>query len=132
MSRWLIVVASMSIIGCSPASSEDETYGSGFFVVSKWSWGVDHTTPYPFTVLEGEISCGFHPEFGREVYFQPLGYTDESNIGTPLNKAAVDSLKQSNMSPTVPYSIKEGAYLNEAIEIGLKVCDEQSDTLSNL
>lgn len=132
MSRWLIVVASMSIIGCSPASSEDETYGSGFVVVSEWSWGVDHTTPYPFTVPEGEISCGFHPEFGREVYFEPVGYNDESYIGTPLNKSAVDSLKQSNMKSNVPYSIKEGSDLHEAIQIGLNVCDEQSDMLSKL
>ena len=132
MSRWLIVVASMSIIGCSPASSEDETYGSGFVVVSEWAWGVDHTTPYPFTVPKGEISCGFHPEFGREVYFEPVGYTNESNIGTPLNKAAVDSLNQSNMSPNVLYSIKEGADLSEAIQAGLRICDEQSDMLSKL
>ena len=131
MSRWLTVVASMAIIGCSPASSEDETYGSGFVVVSEWSWRIDHTTPYPFTVPEGEISCGLHPEFGREVYFEPVGYTDESNIGTPLNKAAVDSLKQSNMSSNVPYSIKESADLNEAIESGLKVCDEFEDQLAN-
>lgn len=131
MSRWLTVVAFMSIIGCGTASSEDETYGSGFVVVSEWSWRIDHTTPYPFTVPEGEISCGFHPEFGREVYFEPVGYTDESNIGTPLNKAAVDSLKQSNMSSNVPYSIKEGADVNEAIEIGLKVCDEFEDQLAN-
>ena len=132
MSRWLTVVASLAIIGCGTASSEDETYGSGFIVVSEETWGTDYTTPYPFTVPEGEISCGFHPAFGREVYFQPKGYTDESYIGTPLNKSAVDSLNQSNMSPNVPYSIKEGADFNEAIEIGLKVCDEQSDMLSKL
>lgn len=43
--------------------------------------------PHPFTVLKGEITCSFHPTFGREVYFAPYGY-----IGTPLNKSAVDSL----------------------------------------
>ncbi|WP_201508245.1 hypothetical protein [Psychrobacter proteolyticus] len=132
MSRWLTVVASLAIIGCGTASSEDETYGSGFIVVSEETWGTDHTTPYPFTVPEGEISCGFHPGFGPEVYFQPLGYSNESNIGTPLNKAAVDSLKQSNMSSNVPYSIKEGADLSDAIQAGLRVCDEQSDILSKL
>lgn len=132
MSRWLTVVASLAIIGCGTASSGDETYGSGFIVVSEETWGTDHTTPYPFTVPEGEISCGFHPAFGREVYFQPLGYSNESNIGTPLNKAAVDSLKQSNMSSNVPYSIKEGADLSDAIQAGLRVCDEQSDILSKL
>lgn len=132
MSRWLTVVASVAIIGCSTTSSEDETYGSGFVVVSEETWGTDHTTPYPFTIAEGEISCGSHPAFGREVYFQPKGYTDESYIGTPLNKSAVDSLNQSNMSPNVPYSIKEDTDLSEAIEIGLKVCDEQSDILIKL
>lgn len=131
MSRWLTVVASLAIIGCSTTSSKDETYGSGFVVVSEETWGTDHTTPYPFTVPEGEISCGFHPEFGREVYFEPVGYTDESYIGTPLNKSAVDSLNQANMSANVPYSIKEGADVNEAIEIGLKVCDEFEDQFAN-
>ena len=121
----------MAVIGCGTASSEDETYGSGFVIVREWTWAIDHTTPYPFTVPEGEISCGSHPEFGREVYFQPVGYTDESNIGTPLNKSAVDSLNQSSMSPNVPHSIKEGADLNEAIEIGLKICDEQKAMIEN-
>lgn len=37
--------------------------------------------PHPFTVLKGEITCSFHPNFGHEGY-----------IGTPLNKSAVDSL----------------------------------------
>ena len=132
MSRWLTVIASLAIIGCGTASSEDETYGSGFIVVSEETWGTDHTTPYPFTVPEGEISCGFHPAFGREVYFEPVGYTDESNIGTPLNKAAVDSLKQSDMSSNVPYSIKKGADLSDAIQAGLRVCDEQGDMLIKL
>ena len=132
MSRRLIVLASVAIIGCSAADSEDEQYGSGFSVVSEETWGTNHTTPYPFTVAEGEISCGSHPAFGREVYFQPKGYTDEFYIGTPLNKSAVNSLNQSNMSPNVPYGIKEDADLNEAIEIGLKVCDEHSDMLSKL
>lgn len=131
ISRWLTVVASMAIIGCGTASSEDETYGSGFVVVSEWAWGIDHTTPYPFTVAEGEISCGFHPEFGREVYFEPVGYTDESNIGTPLNKSAVDSLDRDNMKANVPYSIKKGADLSDAIQIGLRVCDEQQDNIKN-
>lgn len=131
MFRWLIVVASVAIMGCNIADSEDEMYGSGFIVVNEKTWGTDHTTPYPFTVVEGEISCGSHPAFGREVYFEPKGYTDESYIGTPLNKSAVDSLNQSNMSPNVPYSIKEGADLSDAIQAGLRVCDEQKDILEN-
>lgn len=52
-------------------------------------------------------------------------------IGTSLNKSAVDGLKQSNLTPNVPYSIKEGSDLNEAIQIGLKVCYEQEDKLAN-
>ena len=131
MSRWLIAIVSITIIGCSTADSEDETYGSGFTVVSEGTWDTDHTTPYPFTVPEGEISCGSHPDFGREVYFEPKGYTDESNIGTPINKSAVDSLNQANMSANVPYSIKEGADLSDAIQVGLRVCDEQQDRIEN-
>ncbi|WP_227672312.1 hypothetical protein [Psychrobacter urativorans] len=137
MSRWLVAVASVAsvasvaIIGCSTTDSEDERYGSGFIVVSEGSWDTDHMTPYPFTVPEGEISCGFHPAFGREVHFEPKGYTDESYVGTPLNKSAVDALKQSNLTSNVSYGIKEGADLSEAIQIGLKVCDEQNDMLAN-
>ncbi len=105
MSRWLIAVASIVIIGCS----------SGYIVVNGQTWSKNYTTPYPFTVPEGEIMCGFHPAFGREVYFQPEGYTDESYIGTPLNKSAVNSLKQSNMSASLPHSVKEEANLNEVV-----------------
>ena len=131
MSRWLVAIASVAIIGCSNADSEEDSYGSGFVEVSEATWGTDHTTPYPFTVPEGEISCGSHPAFGREVIFEPKGYTDESYVGTPLNKSAVEGLRRSNLISNVPYSIKEGADLSEAIQIGLKLCDEQNDTLAD-
>ncbi|MGP5546259.1 hypothetical protein [Psychrobacter alimentarius] len=92
-------------------------------MVSEIFWGADHDTPYPFTG-DGEISCGVHPEFGPAVYFEPVGFSDESSIGTPLNKAAAESLKQAGLTPNVPYSIKEGADLSEAREVGLRVCDK--------
>ena len=59
------------------------------------------------------------------MYFEPAGYIDESSIGTPLNKAAAESLKQAGLVPNVPYSIKKGADLSEAREVGLKACDER-------
>ena len=130
MSRWLIAIAPVLLIGCSPSTAEDELYGAGFIIVNEQTWGENHTSPYPFTVA-GEISCGSHPEFGREVYFEPVGYTDESNIGTPLNKSAVDSLDRDNMKANVPYSIKKGADLSDAIQIGLRVCDERQDNIKN-
>lgn len=128
MSWWLMAIAPVLLMGCSPSTAEDQFYGSGYIVVDEQTWGENHMTPYPFTA-PGEISCGSHPEFGREVYFEPKGYTDESYIGTPLNKSAVDSLNQANMSANVPYSIKVGADLNEAIQAGLRVCDEYQDYL---
>lgn len=131
MSRWLIVVASVAIIGCSPGTIEDELYGSGFIEVNEQTWGKNYTTSYPFTVPEGEIACASNPAFGREVYFHPKGYTDESYIGTPLNKSAVDGLHLGRLTPNVPYSVKEGADLSEAVQIGLKVCDEFEDNLAN-
>ena len=131
MSRWLIAVASIVIIGCS-SGNKDEMYGVGYIVVNEQTWSKNYTTPYPFTVPEGEIGCASNPAFGREVYFHPKGYTDESYIGTPLNKSAVDGLKLNRLMPNVPYSVKEGADLNEAVRIGLRVCDEQSDILSKL
>ena len=99
--------------------------------MSEQTWSKDYTTPYPFTVPEGEIACASNPSFGREVFFHPKGYTDESYVGTPLNKAAVDGLKLSRLTPNAPHSVKEGADLNEAVQIGLKVCDEQEDELAN-
>ncbi|WP_227676251.1 hypothetical protein [Psychrobacter sp. 1044] len=84
-------------------------------------WFADHDDPYPFTT-SGEISCVYYPDFGIEVYFEPAGYIDESSIGTPLNKAAAESLKQAGLTPNVPYSIKKGADLSEAREVGLKAC----------
>ena len=130
MSRWLIAVASIVIIGCS-SGNKDEMYGVGYIVVNEQTWSKNYTTPYPFTVPEGEIGCASNPAFGREVYFHPKGYTDESYIGTPLNKSAVDGLKLNRLMPNVPYNVKEGADLNEAVRIGLKVCDEYKDRLAN-
>ena len=130
MSRWLIAVASIVIIGCS-SGNKDEMYGSGYIVVNEQTWSKNYTTPYPFTVAEGEITCASNPAFGREVYFHPKGYTDESYIGTPLNKSAVDGLKLSRLTANVPYNVKEGADLNEAVQIGLKVCYEQEDKLAS-
>lgn len=120
LSRWLISTALLSITACTPV--QDENHGAGFVTVSDIFWASDHDTPYPFTT-DGEISCGVHPEFGPAVYFEPVGFTDESSIGTPLNKAAAESLKQAGLTPNVPYSIKKGADLSEAREVGLKVCD---------
>lgn len=124
MSRWLIILAAVVLSGCTTSIPEDERYGSGFIEVNEKTWGANHTTPYPFTVSEGEISCGSHPSFGRQVYFEPKGYTDESYIGTPLNRSAMNALKQSYLTTNVPYSIKNGANLHEAIQVGLTVCDE--------
>lgn len=131
MSRWLVAVASVAIIGCSSADLKDDRYGSGFVEVSEAVWDKDHSNPYPFIVPEGEISCGSLPAFGREVVFAPKGYTDEPFVGTPLNKSAVEGLKRSNLTSNVPYSIKEGADLSEAIQVGLKLCDEQDDMFAN-
>lgn len=125
LSRWLISLAILPIAACTP--SQDDSYArqfvSGGVTVHEAFWPVDHDTPYPFTT-DGEISCVYYPDFGIEVYFQPFGYIEDSSIGTPLNKAAANSLKKDGMIPNVPYSIKEGADLSEAVEVGLKVCDE--------
>ena len=123
MSRWLISIAALSLAACSP--SQDDSYARQFVssgvAVHEAFWPVDHDTPYPFTT-DGEISCVYYPEFGTEVYFEPFGYIEDSSIGTPLNKAAVASLKKDGMIPNVPYSIKKGADLSEAREVGLKAC----------
>ncbi|MGP5417550.1 hypothetical protein ACTXMT_12010 [Psychrobacter faecalis] len=129
MSRWLVAVASIAIVGCS-SGNKDEMYGSGYIVVNEDTWSENYTTPYPFTVPEGEIGCASNLSFGREVYFNPKGYTDESYVGTPLNKSAVEGVKLGGMAPNVPYSVKEEADLNEAVQIGLKVCYEQEDKLA--
>ena len=124
--RWLIGIAVLSLAACT--SSQNDSYASqfvsGYVVVHEIFWSADHDTPYPFTA-SGEISCVYYPDFGIEVYFEPVGYIDESSIGTPLNKAAAESLKQAGLVPNVPYSIKKGADLSEAREVGLRVCDEQ-------
>ena len=119
MSRWLIAVASIVMIGCSSGNTKDDLYGSGFIEVNEQTWSKDYTTPYPFTMPEGEILCASNPSFGREVFFHPKGYTDESYVGTPLNKAAVDGLKLSRLTPNVTYSVKEGVVLNETVQIGM-------------
>lgn len=121
MSRWLVSLMALSIVACTPIQEEND--GSGFVAVNEVFWEANHDTPYPFTT-DGEISCGVHPEFGPAVYFEPIGFTDESAVGTPLNKAAAESLRQSGLTPSVPYSVKKGADLSEAREVGLKLCGE--------
>ncbi|MBA6243788.1 hypothetical protein H4J37_03690 [Psychrobacter sp. Urea-trap-16] len=123
MSRRLISIAALSLAACTPAQDERDKFVSGGVAVHEAFWAVDHDTPYPFTT-DGEISCVYYPDFGIEVYFQPFGYIEDSSIGTPLNKAAAESLKKDGMIPNVPYSIKEGADLSEAVAVGLKVCRE--------
>lgn len=126
MNKLVFIIFSLSIASCMPIEKEyDKYYGSGFTNVDEIWWSLEHTTPYPFTVSNGEISCGIHPKFGRTVYFMPDGFTDESYIGTPLNKSAYDFLKQNGMHSNVPYSIRKSADLSEAIAVGLKVCNEQ-------
>ncbi|TEW87516.1 hypothetical protein [Psychrobacter sp. 230] len=124
MPRWLISIAALSLSACSP--SQDDSYArqfvSGGVTVHEAFWPADHDTPYPFTT-SGEISCVYYPEFGTEVYFEPAGYSKDSAIGTPLNKAAAESLKKDGLTPNVPYSIKKGADLSEAVEVGLKLCE---------
>ncbi|WP_082787301.1 hypothetical protein [Psychrobacter sp. P11G5] len=131
MSRWLIAVASIATIGCSSGTTEDDLYGSGFIEVNEQTWGKNYTTSYPFTMPKGEIACASNPAFGREVYFHPKDYTDESYIGTPLNKSAVDGLQLGRLTPNVPYNLKEEADLSEAVQIGLRVCDEFEDKRAN-
>lgn len=129
MSRWLIsAVALSSVTACTPSQNDSyaSQFVSGYVVVHEMFWFADHDRPYPFTT-SGEISCVYYPEFGTEVYFEPAGYIHESSIGTPLNKAAAESLKQAGLVPNVPYSIKKGADLSEAREIGLQLCDEQKN-----
>ena len=122
----------LTVIACKPVPSEyDEYYGAGFISVDEALWPTEYATPYPFTVPYGEISCTSHPKFGREVYFAPKSFTDESYIGTPLNKATAEALKRYSDIPNVPYSIKKGADLSEAIQIGLKLCDEQQNFIDN-
>ena len=124
MPRWLVSTSVLFVVACTPTQDESRKFVSGHTMVHEVSWGADHKMLYPFTT-SGEISCVYYPDFGTEVYFEPTDYIDESSIGTPLNKAAAESLKQAGMTPNVPYSIKKGADLSEAIKLGLKVCGEQ-------
>ena len=132
MFKLMLSLSIIVIAGCASTTQEqDEYYGSGYINVSEASWTLDNKGTYPFTATKGEISCASHPVKGREVYFAPEGFTDEDYIGTPLNQPAILSLEQANMSPNVPYMIKKGANLSEAIKIGLQVCDEMQDALKN-
>ena len=92
---------------------------------------MSNATLYLFTVPEGKITYGFHLTFGRKVYFASKGYIITFYIGTPLNKSAVDDLKQSNVVPNISYSIKEWADLSEAVKNELKVCYEEKDKLTS-
>ncbi len=130
MSRWLISTAVLSIAACTPVQDQRDKFVSSYVEVHEIFWPADYDTPYPFTT-SGDISCVYYPTFGVEVYFQPAGYIEDSSIGTPLNNAAAKALKHHGMEPNVPYSIKNGADLSDAVEVGLKACDEQEDRFAN-
>lgn len=123
--RWLIGIAVLSLAACTPSQNNSyaSQFVSGYVVVHEIFWSADHDTPYPFTT-SGEISCVYYPDFGIEVYFEPVGHIEDASIGTPLNQAAQKALKKAGMTPNVPYSIKKGADLSEAVQVGLKVCNE--------
>ncbi len=125
MPRWLIGIAVLSLAACTPSQNNSyaSQFVSGYVVVHEIFWSADHDTPYPFTT-SGEISCVYYPDFGIEVYFEPVGHIEDASIGTPLNQAAQKALEKAGMTPNVPYSITKGADLSEAIEVGLKVCNE--------
>ncbi|MDN3397706.1 hypothetical protein QL919_03065 [Psychrobacter sp. APC 3426] len=123
MSRWLISITVLSISACTPVQDERDKFVSGYVEVHEIFWPAHHDTPYPFTT-SGDISCVYYPTFGIEVYFQPAGYIEDSSIGTPLNQAATKALKHNGMESNVPYSIKEGADLSDAVKVGLKACGE--------
>ena len=129
--KWLTGLAVIALIACTPATNIDDSYGSGFVEVDEITWSEKNTKPYPFTVASGEISCGSHPKFGRTVYFESKGFTDESYVGTPLNKSAVNSMKLGRLTSNVPHGVKKGADLSEAVQIGLTVCNEQQDRFEN-
>lgn len=41
-------------------------------------------------------------------------------------------MKLGRLTSNVPYSVKKGANLSEAVQIGLRVCDEQQDKFENI
>lgn len=122
MKKLILAAATLALTACTTAQ-QDDSYGAGFAVVNESTWHINNDTPYPFTT-SGELACSDHVEFGRGVFFTPKGFTDESYVGTPLNKAAANILKQTGISSNVPYSVKEGVDLSEVIQLGLRVCDE--------
>lgn len=132
MRSLTMMIALLSVLACSLVTEDyDDSYGAGYVDVNESEWAGKYNTPYPFTVPDGAISCGIDPQFGRTVYFEPFGFTDESYIGTPLNQAAAKTLKHANMRSNVPYSIKAGVDLSVAVNIGLKACDEQQESLKS-
>ena len=124
MKKLILAAAILALTACTTAK-QDDSYGAGFVTVNESTWHINNDMPYPFTT-SGEISCGIG-KFGREVYFEPEGFTDESYIGIPLNKTAVRALERDGVTSNVPDRVKTGVDLSEAIEIGLRVCDEQSE-----
>lgn len=119
--RWLISLVALSIAACAPV--QEDNHSTDFVTVNESDWYGKYYTAYPFTV-PGEIACIVHPDYGPAIYFHPIGFTDESYVGTPLNKAAADIIKLSRITPNVPYSVKKGADLSEAREVGLRTCGE--------
>lgn len=98
-----MIVALQLITACSFVTEDiGDDYGADYININESEWDSKYNMPYPFTMPDGEISCGLHPKFGREVYFAPKGYTDERYVPTPLNKKASKALDEAGMTSDVP------------------------------
>ena len=74
---------------------------SSYIVAHENFWRAEQNTLYPFTT-SSEISCACHVKFDRGVFFDPVGFTDGSYIGTPIN---ANILKLTGIAPNMPHSI---------------------------
>ena len=120
MHRFIYLLLLLSLTACQPVQTDDIFYDDDKSI-NKSLWTMEgNTTPYPFTVKYGNITCSM-----KKVYFYPNDTAnDESQIGQPVNRLAQLSLERNNITSTVANTIKANADLSDVIKIGLNICKQ--------
>lgn len=126
-----VVMLSVCLIACSSADKFQTNLDINGYklpingdtaMISEEIWQLMGLKNYPFTKA-GDIACSLNA-----VEFYPDTLKEES-VGLPLNKLAVDRQKSGNLIPNVENAIKTNAQLEEAIELGLKICSFNHENL---
>ena len=129
--KIILIILIPNIVACTPVGTPPDNVKSFFPIyngdtlpIDEKSWNSLGYQNYPF-LTNGDLACT-----SDEIYFYPENSFNENAVGTPLNRKAEYSIKQHGWQVNVPYKIKQGADLTQAIKIGLDICKHNIESIS--